>query len=141
MCGRFTFKGQDWPEIVASIEKPSMKPDFNISPQDSTPVIYLEKAILQSRPCGGVCALPGARRARWNPSMLGLKPLNQSQCFGRRFVHDGALFLQMVGMNGRRHQGEKFLSTINHSTNLYFQSPAYTNNGLVKTVLCILSAF
>tara|TARA_A100000164_G_C21900469_1_gene770234 strand:+ start:934 stop:1569 length:636 start_codon:yes stop_codon:yes gene_type:complete len=42
MCGRFTFNGQDWPEIVASIEKPSTKPDFNISPQDSTPVIYLE---------------------------------------------------------------------------------------------------
>ena len=42
MCGRFTFKGQDWPEVVASLKKPSIKPDFNISPQDSTPVIYLE---------------------------------------------------------------------------------------------------
>ena len=42
MCGRFAFQGQHWPEFVAEIDKPHFEANYNICPQDSTPVIHLE---------------------------------------------------------------------------------------------------
>jgi len=41
MCGRFAFQGDHWPEFALDVEKPSLEPNFNISPQDETPVIHL----------------------------------------------------------------------------------------------------
>ena len=141
MCGRFTFKGQDWPEVVASLKKPSIKPDFNISPQDSTPVIYLENG----QPA--ITSMRWGLRPSWSKKST-MEPINarietveSKPSFGTRFRQDDASFLQMVGMNGRQHRGGRFLFTINRLTNLFFQSPGYTNTGSVRTALCILSAY
>lgn len=41
MCGRFAFQGNQWPEIVSDVQKPLTEPNYNICPQDSTPVIHL----------------------------------------------------------------------------------------------------
>ena len=40
MCGRFTFNGEQWPELVASIDWPEVEPNYNISPQTETQVIH-----------------------------------------------------------------------------------------------------
>jgi putative SOS response-associated peptidase YedK len=42
MCGRFTFQGNQWPELVSEIEKPIIEPNYNICPQDESPVIHLD---------------------------------------------------------------------------------------------------
>lgn len=41
MCGRFAYRGEQWPELVAEIEKPPIQPNFNIAPTDNTPIIHL----------------------------------------------------------------------------------------------------
>tara|TARA_B100000003_G_scaffold178754_1_gene169024 strand:- start:1009 stop:1650 length:642 start_codon:yes stop_codon:yes gene_type:complete len=46
MCGRFTFDGQQWPELVASIEHPETEPNYNISPQSETQVIHYNSEAL-----------------------------------------------------------------------------------------------
>lgn len=42
MCGRFAFQGDQWPELTANIEQPVLEPNYNISPQDQTPVIHYD---------------------------------------------------------------------------------------------------
>ena len=46
MCGRFTFDGQQWPELAATIEKPEIEPNYNISPQSETQVIHYNSEAL-----------------------------------------------------------------------------------------------
>ena len=43
MCGRFAYRGEQWPELVAEIEKPPLQPNFNIAPTDNTQIIHLNR--------------------------------------------------------------------------------------------------
>lgn len=43
MCGRFAYRGEEWPELVADLDKPSFQPNFNIAPNDLAPIIHLQK--------------------------------------------------------------------------------------------------
>ncbi|MEC7483267.1 MAG: SOS response-associated peptidase [Candidatus Thermoplasmatota archaeon] len=42
MCGRFAFQGDQWPEMTTDIEQPVIEPNYNICPQDKTPVIHYD---------------------------------------------------------------------------------------------------
>ena len=41
MCGRFAYRGEQWPKLVMDLQKPTIQPNFNISPTNNTPVIHL----------------------------------------------------------------------------------------------------
>ena len=41
MCGRFAYRGEQWPELVEDLQKPVIEPNFNIAPTNNTPVIHL----------------------------------------------------------------------------------------------------
>ena len=41
MCGRFAYRGEQWPELVEDLQKPAIQPNFNIAPTNKTPVIHL----------------------------------------------------------------------------------------------------
>ena len=42
MCGRFAFQGNQWPELTDGLEQPVIEPNYNICPQDETPVIHID---------------------------------------------------------------------------------------------------
>ena len=42
VCGRFAYRGEQWPELVEDLQKPAIQPNFNIAqPTNNTPVIHL----------------------------------------------------------------------------------------------------
>lgn len=46
MCGRFAFQGDQWPELITDIEQPVIEPNYNICPQDKSPVIHYDSESL-----------------------------------------------------------------------------------------------
>lgn len=69
MCGRFAFQGDHWPEFAVDVEKPSLEPNFNISPQDKTPVIHLDSQTV------AITSMQWGLRPSWSQKST-MEPIN-----------------------------------------------------------------
>ena len=69
MCGRFAFQGDHWPEFAVNVEKPSLEPNFNISPQDKTPVIHLDSQTV------AITSMQWGLRPSWSQKST-MEPIN-----------------------------------------------------------------
>ena len=91
MCGRFAFQGDQWPELTVDIEQPVIEPNYNICPQDKSPVIHYDSDNLAITSMQWGLRPSGAKRARWNRSMPESKQSIRSQCFVKLIVNAAAL--------------------------------------------------
>jgi len=69
MCGRFAYRGEQWPEFVADLEKPPFQPNFNIAPNDKIPVIHLNEENLN------ITSMQWGLRPSWSKKST-MEPIN-----------------------------------------------------------------
>lgn len=69
MCGRFAFQGDQWPELTADVEQPDIKPNYNICPQDKTPVIHYDSENLT------ISSMQWGLRPSWSKKST-MEPIN-----------------------------------------------------------------
>lgn len=69
MCGRFAFQGDQWPELTSDLEQPVIQPNYNVCPQDETPVIHFESESLT------ITSMQWGLRPSWSKEST-MEPIN-----------------------------------------------------------------